>query len=126
MSASRHMSARQLATIDRAGDLLLPGDGKFPCFSSTRCVQQIDRVADYMPAQDLGDLKMLLVVLSFLPDFVFRWFFGYLEKTPDMRGPLAPTLRLIRIGMRGLIMTLYYGDPAVHRVMQYDVGVYRG
>jgi hypothetical protein len=123
---SRHLNGAQLKAIDKVGDCLIPGDADLPPFSSTHCVSQVDRILDFMPAQDLGDLKMLLGILSIFPKFVLGWIFALLEHAPAVPGPLGPVVRMIRMGMRGLIMSLYYGDPGVLRKLGYEVKVYTG
>ena len=126
---SKHLSSRQIRGINGIGDVLLPGaprkDGReaFPPFSETGCVRHVDRILDYMPAQDLSDLKLLLWILGWLPSGAVRWFVNFVEKSPQFNNPLGPILRLIRLGLRGLIMTLYYGDEQIHRRMGYEVRV---
>lgn len=122
---SRHLNDRQIGAIEKVGDILLPGDGKLPAFAQSRCVQSIDRILDYMGEQDLSDLKMLLTLFAYLPSFFIGIILRFLEWSP-----LVPTflgggvLRLMRIGLRGLVFTLYYGDPKIHQVIDYKVRVY--
>ncbi|HUP56324.1 MAG TPA: hypothetical protein VM598_02655 [Bdellovibrionota bacterium] len=124
--SSKHLGPSQIRAIEKVGDCLVPGDGEFPRFSATGCVSQIDRILDYMPATDLKDLKMLLGILALFPRFLLALLFRLLEGAPSVPGPIGAPLRLIRIGMRGLVMSLYYGDPAVLRAMNYKVSVYTG
>ena len=62
---SKHLNPRQLHAIEKVGDCMIPGDSELPRFSRTGCVSQVDRILDYMPESDLGDLKMLLGILAF-------------------------------------------------------------
>lgn len=124
MSVSKHLSARQLAGIEKVGDVLIPGDEESPRFSASGCVASVDRVLDFMPAQDLSDLKLLLTLLSWLPAGAVAAFLGFLERGKDSNGPLWGVLRLIRVGLRGLVMTLYYAQPAAADRLGYKVGVY--
>jgi hypothetical protein len=123
---SKHLGASQIRAIEKVGDCLIPGDSDLPRFSSSGCVREVDRILDYMPEQDLKDLKMLLGLLAYFPGFALALLFRFLELAPSVPGPLGAPLRLIRIGMRGLIMSLYYGDPGVLKVLGYQVGVYVG
>lgn len=121
---SKHLNPKQLRAILKVGDVMVPGDSELPRFSSTGCVSQVDRILDHMPETDLGDLKMLLGILAFFPGFALAFLFRMLEASPAVPGPLGSILRQIRIGMRGLIMSLYYGDPNVLGKLGYKVAVY--
>jgi hypothetical protein len=120
---STHLNPRQLKGIDKLGDRMLPGDGELQSFSSARCSAEVDRILDYMLAKDLADLKMLLSLLGWLPGFVIGALLSFLERSPRW-GDWASPLRFARLGIRGLIMTLYYSHPQAHRVLGYQVGVY--
>lgn len=120
---SKHLSNLQIQGINKMGNVMLPGDGEFASFSASGCVSEVDRILDYMPAKDLGDLKMLLALMGILPMFLVGWFLAFLERSPYW-GDWAAPLRFVRIGMRGLIMTLYYSHPQAHKVLGYQVGVY--
>src|SRR4051794_4658759 len=121
---SRHLNPRQLRAIEKVGDFMCPGDGVLPRFAETGCVKHVDRILDYMPQGDLGDLKLLLGILALFPRFLLGLLFRLLEGSPAVPGPIGAPLRLIRIGMRGLVMSLYYGDPVVLKKLNYDVGVF--
>ncbi len=126
MEISKHMGARAIAAINRIGDRMIPGGERFPAFSDSGCVRHIDRLADYMPEPDRGDLRLLLTLLSFLPGFALGGFLNLLEKSsgvPDWLG--GGLLRMIRLGLRGVVMSLYYGDPGVLEKLEYKVGVYK-
>jgi hypothetical protein len=121
---SKHLNPKQLRAIEKVGDVMIPGDSEFPSFSRTGCISQVDRILDYMPASDLGDLKMLLGILAFFPGFLLAFLFRMLEASPAVPGPVGSILRQIRLGMRGLIMSLYYGDTSVLTKLGYKVSVY--
>lgn len=124
---SKHLSRAQCRGIEKVGDSMITSDSKLPGFSASGCASQVDRILDYMPAQDVKDLKMLLGIFGILPGFVVRLIISFLEWAPHF-----PTLfgggllRLIRLGLRGLIMSLYYGDKTVLHSIGYDVKVYTG
>jgi hypothetical protein len=122
--SSKHLSPSQLRAIEKVGDCLIPGDSESPMFSNSGCITEVDRILDYMPEADLKDLKMLLGLLAFLPKFLLAFIFKLLEGSASVPGPLGAPLRLIRIGMRGLVMSLYYGDQKILSRLAYDVKVY--
>ncbi len=122
---SKHFGPMQMRGLNKMGDIFVPGDSELASFSGSRCAEQVDRILDYMPASDLKDLKLLMTLLSFLPTFMIAGFLGLLELSPRMGDWIGPILRFIRIGLRGLVLTLYYSHPQAHRVLGYQVGVYR-
>jgi hypothetical protein len=122
MQLSKHLNERQLRGLEKMGTTLIPGDGVLPPFGVSECSRHVDRVLDYMPAPDLADLKMLLGLMSFLPMPAIWLFMRFLEASVNL--PFAGVLRFARIGIRGLVMTLYYCDPGVLKVLEYQVDVY--
>lgn len=120
---SKHLSSRQIKGLNKLGNALIPGDDEFPRFSKTGCVSEVDRLLDYMPAQDLSDLKMLLTIFGWIPGFVVAWIMKILEFFYNLN-LLLPILRLIRIGVRGLVMSLYYSGGEPLEKLDYKVQVY--
>lgn len=121
---SKHLTPRQLRAIDRIGDCLIPGDPGLPAFSEINATENVDRVLDYMPESDLADLKLLLGLLSYLPAFLIAGLMRFLELSDRLPTRVGALLRLMRMGLRGLIMTLYYANPKVHDLLGYNVKVY--
>ena len=124
--SSRHLNARQLRAIEKLGDAMVPGDSELPSFSSSGCVRHVDRLLDHMPASDLKDLGTLLTLLAFFPGFMLALFLKLLEWSPRLPGPLGSLLRMMRLGLRGLIVSLYWGDEGSLRAIDYRVGVFEG
>jgi hypothetical protein len=83
---------------------------------------------------DLAQLKQLLTAASVMPGFGVQQLLKLAERSPRMNdaNPLAPTLRFLRLGLRGLVLSLYYSGrtgaaydgPSPLDVIGYDVGVY--
>lgn len=120
--SSSHLTFRQIRAIGKIGDVLIPGDEILPAFSETDCVKQVDRILNFMPIQDVRDLKTLISIFSFFPRGAIFLTIRLLELSPKIPG--GGVLRLIRLGLRGLVMTLYYSDPKVLGLLDYQVGVY--
>lgn len=123
-TSSMHLNVRQIRGLNKLGDQMLPGYQKLASFSEVGAARHADRVLDHMPASDLKDLKMLLGILGVLPAFFVAGFLNFLELSPSIPTPIGAFLRFMRIGLRGLVMTLYYCDPKVHDVIGYQVQVY--
>jgi hypothetical protein len=121
---SKHLSQRQINGLEKMGNVLVPGDSELTSFGASGCSSEVDRILDYMPGSDLKDLKMLLTLMSFFPMFLVSWFLGFLEKSPRMPDWIGGPLRFVRLGIRGLVLTLYYSHPQAHKVLGYQVGVY--
>ena len=96
--------------LTRIGDILLPKNGEFPSFSETGSIAHIDELTAYAPEGDIGDLNMVLSILSFMPDFVLNWFVSKMESAQQSEGMLSPVFRQLSIGLRGLIFSCYYSE----------------
>ncbi len=123
---SHYLGERQLRAIDRMGDIMIPGDGdELPRFSETLPVKRVDRLFETMPAGDLGDLKLLLTILSYFPDLLLAGFLRFLEGSPRYPNWLGGgLLRMIRLGLRGIVMSLYYSAEKPVRVVGFSAFVY--
>ncbi len=99
---SQFLGPRELAALERIGDLMLPGDVEFPPFSQTGCIAFVDDLLRFMGTKDRDDLRTLLKMLSFVPTPLVRAFLGLCQTR------WTPTLRMIELGLKGLVMSLYY------------------
>ncbi len=125
---SKHLDLRQLRALETIGDVLVPGDEDFPSFSELGCVAHVDRLLDFLPEADRRDLKRLLWVVSFLP----RWLVGALlcglSAGARASGRWTASLRVLHLGLRGLVLGLYYSGqagPGFARRSPLDVLSYR-
>ncbi len=105
---SEIFTERQLRAMERIGDILLPRTEEMPSFSETGCIEHIDHVARHAPEKDIQDLKGVLTILSFTPTFKLRWLVGYMCNADEWFEPAASLLRMLNIGLRGLICGCYY------------------
>lgn len=123
-TSSRFLSHRKLRGLDKLGDVFLPGDGELASFSASGCARDIDSVLEHLPEGDRSDLGLLLTLLGWMPLLFVRGFVWLTERGGDaLPGGLGALLRFARIGTRGLVMSLYWSDPAVLRAIDYEVGV---
>lgn len=129
---TRQLSRTQLRGLKRLGDAYLPGDEQLPSFTELGCAAHVDTILDEMPADDRRSLKLLLGVLAFTPRVLVIALAWCLEAAPHVPGPLGGPLRFLRMGLKGLVLTLYYsgrrGPGYTGRtpleVLGYRVGVY--
>ena len=117
---SRFLSLRQQAGLRKVGDVLIPGDAEFPRFSRSRCAEQVDRMLAYMNDSDLSGVKLVLGLFRFLPKFVLRGILALTDKHRAFPDAIGAGLRMINIGIKGMVMTLYYSDLA-EGVSVYDL-----
>ena len=108
--ASMHetLSAAQLAGLRKVGDIMIPGDADMPRFSASGCAEQADRMIAYMNTGDREGITLLLGVFRFLPSIVIRGLLALMDRHASFPEPLAGVLRLLNIGVKGVVMTLYY------------------
>ncbi len=107
---TQHLTSGQLAGLTRLGDVLVPGDGELPRFSATGAAEHADRVLAFLNKGDRDGIRLLLAASRFLPKPVLRGIFrltGAQRRFPDW---LGRPLRLLELGLKGLVMTLYYSD----------------
>jgi hypothetical protein len=131
---SKILSDRAVRGLVKLGDAFVSGDGEYPSFSQLGCIEYLDSVIQYLPRQDLRDMSILLVAMSFMPQFVLRGFLRMIEITQHLPGFLGYLPRAIKIGVKGLVTMLYYsGYKGRHykgktplELMGYQTFVYTG
>ncbi len=110
MITSKYLSRKQMKGLIHTGDALLPGSGQLPSFSQTGCWRHIDRQAAFLSPDDLAGLQMALGAFRFLPKAVVRGLINLASKFHDAPGPLGMGFRMLEIGIKGAVMSLYYSD----------------
>ncbi len=121
---SKHLTAAQLIGLQKAGDVVVPGDGELPSFSRSGAIEHVDRMLDYMYETDLNGVKALLTIFRFLPRLIISWIMSLTEKGRSLPEPLAGACRMANLGIKGVVMTLYYSDlgpePSVLKAIHWD------
>lgn len=119
------LSPAQLATLNRIGDLMIPGDGDLPSFSASRCAEQADRMLAHMYDADREGVLMLLGLFRALPNAAVRGLLRLCDHEARFPDPLGAGLRMIGIGVKGVVMTLYYSglDARVLPAIRWDAHV---
>lgn len=100
----------QKASLNRLGDIMCPRNGEFPSFSELDCIHHAPIILDEIPEEDLKDLKLLLIVLWFMPAPFMRIFLFVLERMKEMDGEMGKLVRMLQFGLRGITFALYYSD----------------
>ena len=126
MIESKHFGALGLKGLEKIGDIVVPGDGVLPSFSTSGAVRNVDRMADYMHPADRDPLAILLPVLGVLPKFLLRAIVAVAVRHRRLPMPLSMPARLLDVGLRGFVCTLYYSDVSngnVHEAIGWDARV---
>ncbi len=126
---SKYISTTALKGLNRVGDILCPGDGEFPSYSTLGCIEHVDIALEYAPPSDINDLGLLLSILSFMPSFVLRWLVNQMAASHASNGPLSTTFRLLDFGLRGIVFGTYYSGrsgknyigPNTHELVGFSI-----
>jgi hypothetical protein len=114
-ATSRYLTSKELRALERLGDLLFPRYGEFPSFSELGCVAYVDDILKNAPESELNQLKGFLGFLAYMPTAVLRavlWFARNAHRFPE---PLATQARLMDLGLRGALVTLYFSGKHAPR-----------
>lgn len=102
------MNAKQLTALNRIGELMFPANGEFPGFAELGCIQHIDLLVENAPKDDIALLKMVFGVLYYKPQFVYRFILWLMRTANSWPEPFASLFRTMDMGLRGMIVSLYY------------------
>lgn len=105
---SKILSKSAVKGLVRIGDILCPKNGDFPAYSETGCVEHVDDVIGYAPANDISDLGMVLSILSYMPTGVLKWLVKNLNSSQEKEGSIASLMRMLDFGLKGIICGTYY------------------
>jgi hypothetical protein len=105
---SRYLGPLALSGLTKIGNAYLPGDGELPSFEALGLNEHVDRVLEDLPSGDRDGLKILLSIFGALPSFLVLGFFSLIESLWNRNIPLGSILLQIRLGMRGIVFSLYY------------------
>jgi len=130
---SAHLNARQLYALNRFGELMLPAHGEFPGFAELGCVQHIDLLVEHANKDDIALLKLFFSILYFKPRFAYRVVLWCMKNAEKFPAPLSPIFRTMDMGLRGLVVSLYYSglkSDSYHgktplEIIGFDVNIIR-
>lgn len=124
MMVSAYFSQRQLNGLLKAGDIVLPGTEASPSFSETGCIQHIDRMARYLSKEDLSGLQLLLLIFNYVPGWIIGIILKLCQNHDTFPGIFGTGLRMIEIGVKGIILSPYYANlssPSYSGKKVYDI-----
>jgi hypothetical protein len=110
MKISKYFNQTQLLGLQKAGDVILPGTDLSPSFARTGCIDHVDRLAACLNRDDLAGLQVLLRILCHTPKWSIRLLMQACSANARFPGFAGTALRTIDIGLKGLVMSLYYSN----------------
>ena len=110
MKISKYFSQNQLLGLVKVGDVILPGTDVSPSFSAIGCIDHVDRMAAYLNPDDLNGLQMLLAIFRYAPKWAIRLLMTLCLKNERFPGFMGAALRTVDLGIKGLVMSLYYSN----------------
>lgn len=105
---SRYLNQIQLKGVLKAGDAIAPGDGDLPALSQTDFILEVDRMLAYLNKDDLDGLRLVTWIFAYLPKFIIRLIINTAQKAARIPGVAGAPFRMLLIGIKGLVFTLYY------------------
>lgn len=126
---SKHMNSIQLKSLERIGNLYVPGNGHLPSFTQSGCLRHVDVVLDEVDPGDVRLMALLLLVLRWLPTFMIEFLLNLMDNHHRYPEWVAGPLRLMSLALKGITMSLYYSGMGgadseanqVHQVMGYSL-----
>lgn len=124
---SKHLNAFQLRSLERVGDLYIPGTSAMPSFAESGCLEYVDVVVDEVDPDDVFLMGILLLVLRMCPVFIIDFLLTLMDRHDRFPDLVAGPLRLMSLALKGVVMSLYYSGlrgsgsqaPSVHQAMGY-------
>lgn len=111
------MNSLALRGLRRAGDIIVPGEGKFPRFSREGLEIHLPRMLNEMYADDRDGFSFLMTLFGLLPSLAVRLILWICAHDHWWPGFIARYLRQIHIGVRGVVLTLYYSGLDASQIL---------
>ena len=130
---AKYMNSVGLRGLNKVGDILIPALDNYPSFSQLGCAEHVDKVVEDLPPSDRDGVGLLFGLFYFVPAFLLRALFNFLEKNHNKDIMLGAILRQIRMGVRGIVYSLYYSGwkgsaytgPSPLELMDFQLTVLR-
>lgn len=116
---SKYLNGLAWTGFQKLGAAYAPGHANLPPFSAIATRVEVDRILDFLPTQDRKDLQGLLPLFGLMPQPLVC---GLVRLIGSQK---LSILRLLDVGLKGLVHTLYYSDPNVLRRLKWDAQVTR-
>lgn len=122
-----NLSKAHLKGIEKLGRVVIPDNIDFPPFKELQAEKYLNRMIDYMYDDDKSAILLILKLFSIIPLFKIRWTMSLIEKGSKWKGMTGAPFRMLQIGLKGLIFTIYYSDlttdQTIHTKIGYDAKI---
>lgn len=112
---STYLDARAKRGLRKTGGIVAPGNGDLPKFSQED-IQKADRMLGRMSNGDREDFLALMRVFALLPRPVVEHILSaseYHRKLPEQFDWLGTQLRMLNLGVKGVVTNLHYDEAVV-------------
>lgn len=112
---STYLDDRAKRGLRKAGGVVAPGSGDLPGFSEAD-LENADRLLGRMSDGDREDFLLLMRVFAFLPRPVIKRLLEaseYHRKLPHELEPIAKHMRMLNVGVKGVIANLHYTEDVL-------------
>jgi aldehyde dehydrogenase (NAD+) len=127
MNTPEMLSRTQFAGLLKIGDILVPGDAQLPSFSASQCAREADRMLRHMPDDDRNSVRLVLGLFGVLPRLLVRGIYWLTDQHRRLPESAAAPFRLANLGIKGVVMTLYYSDlgegESVYEHLHWDARI---
>lgn len=105
-------SNRAIKGICKLGDIFLPENGEFPKYSDVAGTHRLNDLVEYAPKDDFQSLNLVLIIFSFLPNFILKMIANKMVSAMTDPGEniILTTFRQMNMGIRGLLYSTYYSE----------------
>jgi hypothetical protein len=125
--AKTPISKTHLKGLYKLAFVILNKNSSFVPFESTYPEKQINGMIDYMYPNDRAAILVILKIFAFLPKFKIRWIMLLVEAGAKWPSFFGAAFRMLQIGLKGLVFTLYYADftenKSIHKQIKWDAKI---
>ena len=107
---SEILSKSAIKGVIRLGDIMIPGNADLPSYSEYGGIEHVDDLLEHAPSSDIGDLNLILAILSFMPGFVLKWMVGKMTRSHQGGNGISVIFRQLDLGLKGIILSTYYTE----------------
>lgn len=119
------LTERQRRAWEKIGNVLVPGGKGLPSFSESGVSRYLEDVLEQSPEEDRRSLLLLVTVLGWWPRILLRLMLMINDTLRRLPGPAGGPFRLLDMGLRGVVFTLYYSgldpDGRVHNAIDCHI-----
>ncbi len=121
------MNQRAWLGLIKLGDTLIgtpKTDEQLPPFATvvneSRTKKDLEEVFEQIEGDERRQLEQLLTICGYLPRFILSFFWVAVSVASRWSGPAGTTARQLKLGLRGLLVSLYFSTPETNVVLGFQ------